>query len=67
MDAQLTEMIQEAIDALEVAQAQLVSVMTTMRRQNLNFGPEYTHLEEDMTRILDDLTYMQHLAERQEA
>jgi hypothetical protein len=65
MDDNLSRMIQETIDALTLAQAQLASVMNAMRRQSVNFGPEYRHLEEDMTRILDDLTYMLYLAENQ--
>ena len=67
MDDNLSEMIQEANDALELAQAQVVSVMTTMRRGSLNLRLEYAHLGEDMTRILDDLTYMKYLAERRDA
>jgi hypothetical protein len=67
MDDNLSEMIQEAIDALALAQARLVSVMDMMRSQSIDLGPEYTHLDEDLTRILDDLTYMQYLAERRNA
>ena len=52
MDTKLSEQIQAMIDALELAQTQVVLVTQTMRKQRLTFGLDYKPITTRMTRSL---------------
>ena len=67
MDPKLSELVQETIDALTVAEAHTARLMRAMRQQGVSFGPEYDGVEADLARLLDHLSYMGYLAEQSES
>jgi hypothetical protein len=67
LDTKLSERIQSALDALIAAESEAAHVTAAMRRQSVSFGLEYSHVEDDIARIVTMLYYMKYLAERQES
>ena len=67
MDPKLSELVQETIDALAVAEAHTARLMRAMRQLGVSFGPEYDHIDTDLARLLDHLYYMGYLAEQSES
>ena len=67
MDTKLSERIQIALDALIAAETETAHVSSAMRRQSVSLGVEYSHMEDDIARLVNKLYYMKYLAESREA
>jgi hypothetical protein len=67
MDAKLSEQIQAVIDTVAVAGAQMADLAETVNRISGDSGPEYHHIQHEIARILDELSYMRYIAVLREA
>jgi len=67
MEMKLSGQIQTVIDAVVLAQAEMVDLATTVNGISDHFGPGYNRVLEEIVQILDELGYMRYMAERREA
>lgn len=54
----LSERMQELIDTLIQAEIQAMGLLQTARARRLSFGPDYSHVDDDIVQLIGRLRYM---------
>jgi hypothetical protein len=66
METKLSEQIQATLDALALAQTQAALVTKATSKQNISFGLDYSHMDDDIAHVTSKLRFLKRLTERRE-